>query len=84
MRPARLATAPVALLAALALAAPAAARDLSGVPPEVRSGPTVVSSGGRFLVHYATSGGHAIPTARAQALAVHAEDAWRIEVAGWG
>ena len=84
MRPARFAIVPLALLASLAVAAPAAARDLSDVPPEVRSGPTVVSSGGRFLVHYAASGPHAISTARAQALAVYAEDAWRIEVARWG
>ena len=84
MPPARFATAPVALLVMLAFAAPAAARDLSGVPFEVRSGPTVVSSGGRFLVHHATSGAHAISTERARALAAHAEDAWRLEVAGWG
>jgi hypothetical protein len=84
MRPARFAIAPLALLASLALAAPAAARDLSGVPPEVRSGSTMVSPGGRFLVHYATSGPHAISPAQAQALAVHAEDAWQIQVARWG
>ncbi len=48
---------------------PAAARDLSEVPDEVRSGPTVVSGAGHFLVHRAESGPHAITAKRARKLA---------------
>lgn len=75
---------PVSVVLALAAAGPAHARDLSDVPSEVRSGPTVLSSDGHFLVHYAQSGSHAVPEARARELAAHAEDAWRVEMGQWG
>ena len=42
-----------AVLAFLALAAPASARNLSSVPQLVRDGPTLASASGHFLVHYA-------------------------------